>query len=182
MKKLSLLSAFLLVFCLLVGCDNSNTEKDIEKVVNPEIVDEETSDVTITDSIELSSNSILELYQNEWKITCMIKGQDETLWNFESVMYIDWENAYQELESLEGENTMKLYGLVLEGSNYSRWDLYWEWKGLVVVVDQSMNERLSGYDVDVQNGVINITCEPWIEWISFEVPDNIEFSDLSNLY
>ena len=93
MKKLGKLSACLLTLCLLTGCNNSTIESDIESESEQETAKEETWLDAIDESTEISSSSIFELYQKEWKITCTIKEQDEALWNVESVIYIDWRRA-----------------------------------------------------------------------------------------
>lgn len=181
MKKLTILYSFLLALCTLAGCSNSNTETIIEPVVEPEITEEWTglNENKIENSTETPSDSIIELYEKEWKITCTINGIDETLWNVESIIYIDGKDAYQELEIKEDEDTIKLYGLILDGNNYSRWDLYWEWNGVVIAEEQTVEEILYTYDIDSQNGAIDINCKAWIEWAKIEIPNNIEFADLS---
>lgn len=152
MKKWILLSVVLLVFCFLAGCDNTKFEDEF-----------------------------VALYQEEWKITCNINYQDEAWWSFDSVLYIDGDNVYQEAEVIEEWESIKIYGLTVDGMNYSRWDLYWDGKGFLVESEQSVEQLLEAYEMEAEAEDVNITCVAGLEWSNFAIPSDIEFADLSEL-
>lgn len=175
---------FLFVLCVLAGCNNLTTDNTVEPTMESEILDIAELDVTDTDNVKSENASdydqISKLYQQEWKITCTIESKDETLWNLISMIYIDWENVYQEIEVEWDTDSLKIYSLILNGKNYSRWDLYWEWNGFVVDEEQTIEQILSAYDAESQDENTNINCIAWIEWANFEVPNSVEFIDLNS--
>ena len=118
------------------------------------------------------------LYKKEWKVTCIAKYEDVELWSVTSRMYVNGENLYQAVEILESGVLMKLYSLIVDGKNYSRWDLYGEWIGYTIAFESTMEEELANYNVDSQEENVSVNCEAGVEWINFEVPNDIEFVEL----
>ena len=175
MEKRTLLSAFLLVFCLLAGCDNTKQEVVVEPTVEPIV--EPVAEMKNSGE-DVVSSDIVELYKKEGQITCVATYEDDELWSVTSKMYVDGENLYQEVDILESGVLMKLYALILDGQNYSRWDLYGEGIWYVVALESTMEEELANFDTDSQEENVSINCEAWVEWVTFEVPADIEFVDL----
>lgn len=155
MKKMSLLSALLLSFLLLAWCSNNS-----EPVSWYE--------------------AMLNLYNTEWTMTCQFSVNDEENWSLDWIMYIDWENSYiEEHLSYEWESA-SMYSLVVDWTNYTRWDLYGEWAWISMEATDTTADLLESLKVEDES--INFECTAGVQWNRFVIPSNVEFLDYSEIF
>ena len=184
MKKIGLLSIFVLSLCFLAGCDNTvNNEEEISNNTN-EVVNESNDVITEESEDDIRAfewkawyQELIALYKKEGKVTCEMEGEDTELGTITSTLYIDGEKSYQEAKiSADGES-LTVYTLTRDGKTYSRWDLYdmlWDWVGFITEIQGTMEEQLnSNYNKDDDNTKIN--CKAGVKWVNFDVPSDINF-------
>lgn len=118
-------------------------------------------------------NEMIELYNNEWNITCTISSIDNTDWSFNWTMYLDQKNIYFNQYLYTEDEWNHLYILSIDDKTYIRWDSYWEWYGIIKESISVIPNLLQSFQEEQQS--FNYECTKGIKWYEFEVPSDIEF-------
>lgn len=181
MKKITLVLTLAFWLFLFAGCSKSNSTENVDEWNNaPKETNIEENVVKNVEENEDNWWDIMALYKNWWKLTCDMEAVEEELWQVFAKLYVDGDKSFIETSfQLEWED-MNLYALTRDGKTYSRWDMYWEGFGFVVAAESTVEQQLSDYDAESEN--IKMDCKSGVEWANFDVPSDIEFSDLSSLY
>ena len=180
MKKFTLIFALVFSLFLFVGCSKSNGTENVNEW--NDISWETSVETNIEKDENIKSNwwDIVELYKNWWKLTCKMEAVEEELWKVFATLYVDGDKSFIETSFTLEWQDMNLYALTRDGKTYTWWDMYWDWFGLVVVAENTIEEQLADYDAEDED--IEMECESGVKWANFDVPSDIEFSDLSDLY
>ena len=186
MKKIALVFSLVFCLCLFAGCKKSNEPSDVNVWNN---VSEETNLETNVDvNTETDTNEIQEtnwwiittLYKDWWKLTCDMETTDSTLWEIFATLYVDGDKSFIKSEFTADGQDMSMYVLNRDGKTYTWWDMYWEWFGFVMDAEESVESQISSYDAESES--IKMDCKSSVEWNVFDIPSDIDFSDLNNLY
>lgn len=174
MKKITLV--FVLAFCLVLfaGCtktENNNNEwnGNPSEDVNIEQNEQETQDENLP---ELTS-----LYRKWWQLTCRIESTDEN-WDRTSILYIDNDMLLNDTTYVKDWEKTKLNVLMRDWKNYIRWDVYWEGIWIILEAEATVQEQVNSYEESDTEWTIE--CTPGVEWVSFDLPNDIKFSEINS--
>lgn len=174
MKKITLV--FALTFCLVLfaGCTKTGNNNIDEWNSNPEDINIEEN---VPESQEEDSSELTTLYNNWWQLTCKVETMDPDLWDVVSISYINNDKILNYTTYTDGWKPTSLYVLTQDWKQYIRWDAYWEWNWIVVDAQESVQEIIDYYEGSTSE---DINCTPGVEWISFDLPENINFAGITS--
>ena len=169
MKKLVLSLAVLAGIFMFAGCGNQTTE----------IVDETTNEVSGEEMTEEVFESTMEdLYKKWGKMTCtMTTNEGGIMMN--GTLYIDGKKMRSDVQgSVEGMN-IEMKTIIKDGYSYSWSNTSNEGRKVVYdedEVEEGMNDAATDTDTD---SPMTFKCKRGIDGVSFDLPSDIEFKELS---
>lgn len=182
MKKISLILILAFCLCLFAGCQKSNKTDNVNEWNEPS--EEQNLETNAETQIEENQESNLwiltALYRDWWKLTCNMETNDSTLWDIFATLYVDGDKSFTKSTFTKDGETINMYTLNRDWKTYARWDMYWEWFGLVMDAEESVETQISNYDAEDED--IKMDCVSGVEWDMFNIPNDIQFSDINNLY
>ena len=180
MKRIALFSVLVLCVCFFAWCDKNKDTKTWDLSNNTTVVSDQT-DKTVNDGETNVTKAwdLLALYKKSGKMTCEMETADLMMWTITATMYIDGDKSYVESNFTLDGKAGKVYALTVDGKSYSRGDMFGEWVWFVVNAEDDIESQLADYDEDSMDEDVKINCKSGVKGVSFEVPSDIEFDDLS---
>ena len=172
MKKITLVIA--LAFCLVLFAGCTKTGNNNEWNGNPENTNVEQN---VQEAQDENLPELTSLYENWWQLTCKIESTDEN-GDRVSMLYIDNDKLLNHTTYTKDWEETRLNVLVRDWKNYVRWDVYWEWKWLIIDAEATVQEQVNAYEESDTDG--EMECTPGIEWVSFDLPSDIKFSGINS--
>lgn len=118
-------------------------------------------------------NEMMEIYEEEWKMTCDISTTSDTDWTLYATLYVDGNSSYINEYMVKWNISSSMYFLAVNWKTYARWDSYWDWKGIIIEKDITADLLKS---LQPNNDSSKYKCRPGIQWYTFEIPSNINFT------